>query len=134
MYTTLMTVSTIVIVFTVMICSCTIVIVVSFNYRPALITITCRQLYSNNYMDSYVYEKHARISAAWETHITITPACMHAGIAHCWLYSYAQSCSCVYSYQTPIRVCDNAMSHTHMGQCMHMGQNNHNISNIKHHI
>ena len=37
MYTTLMTASTTVIVFTVVICSSTIVIVVNFNYRPALI-------------------------------------------------------------------------------------------------
>ena len=29
--------------------------------------------------------------------------------SHCWLYSYIQSCSYVYSYQTPIRIWDNTI-------------------------
>ena len=79
-------------------------------------------MYSNNYMNRYVYEKHGSIPAAWETHITTTPACrrckfhagdacsMYVGIVHCWLYtcSYTQSCSYVC-----ILILDD---HTRMGQ------------------
>ena len=51
-----MTVSTIVIVFTVVICSCTIVIVVNFNYRPALTYMHTIQLQISvvkNFHDSH---------------------------------------------------------------------------------
>ena len=54
----------------------------------------------------------------WETHITgmhAANASMQEYIVHCWLYSYTQSFSYVYSYGTPM--------HTRMDQHTHIGQN-----------
>ena len=60
----------------------------------------------NTYMQSATPGKHHRHACS---------RCIHAGIVHCWLYSYTQSFSYVYSYGTPIRVWDSTMSHKRIG-------------------
>ena len=79
------------------------------------ITMICKQLMNretwisdfNNYIEIAMSTRNTQASLG--THITNTgidaaDTCMHTGIVHCWLYSYIQSCSCVYSYGTPIRI------------------------------